>query len=355
MDYSENNIFKNESALYPDFLPDFLPGREKEINQLVYCLKPIAQNRQPFNTILIGPPGTGKTSCSKFVLNQLAKQTTKALCVYINCWETPSRSSIFSKLLEELNEVMPRRGISAEELKARFFEITKKENKIPVVILDEADVLLANKEGEKVLYDLCRSFENYSVKSAVIATTNDVLFSAKLDQRIRSSFSEIIKFQPYGLEDLKKILYEREKIAFFEKSLEKEVIPLCAAVAYKRGGDARIALNLLLASARLAEKEGASKVSVFHVKECKNFVIENFGTKAQRKIEDLDELDKKIIEMIKSFGGIESGQLYKTLSSLGKERTIRNRIEKLLKSGLLLSQEVQLKRGKTRLIKIKED
>ncbi|MEM2137687.1 MAG: AAA family ATPase, partial [Candidatus Anstonellaceae archaeon] len=84
----ENRIFRDESALSPEFLPEELPGREREIKELVYCLQPAAENRQPQHSLLLGPPGTGKTSASRFVLKHLSEYSQRPLPVYINCWES---------------------------------------------------------------------------------------------------------------------------------------------------------------------------------------------------------------------------------------------------------------------------
>ena len=94
----EKCIFRDESILLPDFLPEALPGREREVRELVYCLQPASENRQPENALLYGPPGTGKTSAAKFVLKSLSEYSQRPLTVYINCWESPSRFAILGFL-----------------------------------------------------------------------------------------------------------------------------------------------------------------------------------------------------------------------------------------------------------------
>jgi cell division control protein 6 len=353
----ENRIFKDESALLPDFLPDELPGREREIRELVFCLQPAAEKRQPEHALLVGPPGTGKTSAARFVLKQLSEYSQRPLAVYINCWEYSSRFAIFSFLAAALGEPMPRRGIAADEVFSRIIEIAKKEERIPILVLDEADRLESSEEGVQVLYDLCRANEIHSLKTGVIAITNDGLFHTRLDGRVRSSFVQhTLQFQPYSMPQLKKIIEERARLAFAPDALDSEVAPLCAAIAFKNGGDARVALSLLLSAGKAAEREDAPRVEVRHVRANQDKALGQSSVKAERKLGELDEIDRRIVELAKAAGkrGIESGELYSRLKRFVQERALRNRIEKLEKNGILSAEPVQLGQGRSRLIRVKE-
>ena len=353
---TEKAIFKNESALLPDFLPGELPGREREIKELVYCLSPASEGHQPEHALLVGPPGTGKTAVSKFVLQQLSEYSSRPLPLYINCWQYQSRFAVFSLIATALGEPMPRRGIAADEVFSRVIEIAKKDNRLPIIILDEVDRLETQEDGIQVLYDLCRANEMHSLPIGIIAITNDEGFHIRLDSRIRSSFVQhTLKFSAYSMPQLKEILQSRAKLAFFEGALGSEVAPLCAAIAYKAGGDARIALSLLLSAGKAAERENAASVEVRHVREIEVTAVQVTSSKAERKLPELDELDTKIVEAIRAAGatGIESGKLYKALSRVAKARSLRRRIDLLEQSGIISAEAVQLEAGRTRLMKIK--
>ena len=366
----ENKIFRDENALLPDYLPGELPGREHEIKELVYCLQPASENRQPEHALLYGPPGTGKTTCARYVLKQLSEYSARPLPIYINCWESPSRFSILSDIANALGEMLPRRGIAADEILSRVFEIAKKEERIIIVVLDEADRLETSDDGVQILYDLCRAGELHSLKTAVIAITNDEEFHTRLDARVRSSFVQhSYKFAAYSVPQLKEILGQRAKKAFFEGALDAEVVPLCAAIAVKRGGeyalgnsvqpaaggDARVAFSLLRCAGKAAERENAARVEVKHVRATQEEALAASTNKVERKLPTLDELDQKIVEKVRAAGaaGIESGKLYASLRKLLGDRALRQRVDRLEKIGMLETEFVQIGHGRSRLIHLK--
>ncbi len=355
---AEGGVFADESVLRPEFMPDELLGREREMRELAGYLQEAAKGRAPPSTMLIGPPGTGKTTTSKLLLKQLGEVSRKPLPLYINCWENSTRFGILNALVIGLGDMLPRRGIAMDEMVSRLAEIGRRQERIPIVVLDEVDRLVASASHEdQVLYDLSRASETLGLKASVIAISNDTQLPLKLDPRVRSSLTNHrIDFAPYNPIQLKGILNERAGHAFRPGVLEEEVVPLCAAVGAKAGGDARVSLHLLWAAGKKAESLGSRSVSVAHVKAAQaGGAVEEASTPAVRKMEGLDAYDRQIVELIGKAGeeGLDSADLYEKLGAdRNEQRTVRNRLLRLEKGGLIAGNELGESGGHSRQWKL---
>ena len=149
-----HEIFKDERFLYPEFVPERMPFREPEVDGLVFSLQPVLQGKKPQNVFVCGKTGTGKTATVKFVLNELHQYSDRAKGLYINCFQLNTRHSILTQISNFLGDATPRRGIATDEAFAKMLEALKHASFIPVVVLDEADQLLHDKEASKLFYDL---------------------------------------------------------------------------------------------------------------------------------------------------------------------------------------------------------
>ncbi len=344
----EKSVFRDERVLTPDYLPEDLIHREAQIKEMASTLRSVVKGKKPENMLIIGPPGTGKTTCAKYVLNQLSEYSKRALAIYINCWELSTRHAILNKLATSLGEIVPRRGVATDEVTEKISEFLRKEKRIPVIVLDEVDRLVISQYGEEsILYDLARSQEILGSEIAIIGISNGESFLSKLDARITSSFSQHrLYFKQYTPSQLKDILNARSKEAFKRGSLGKEVIPLCAATGAKKGGDARVSISTLWRAGKLADRKNSSTVEIEHVKEVSPEKTEHEHNTM------LEPLEKKILSLIKK-KPYTSGELYQELKSdLITDRTVRNHLSKLEKLGLIET-EVKADKGRTRKIKLK--
>ena len=314
-------IFRDEAPLRPDYMPDDILHREREIREIAMSLR-LADGRKPENLIINGATGTGKTTCARHVLKELSEYSQRAVPVYINCWEYSTRHAILNQIATALGEMMPRRGISTDEITERVMEILGKERKVPVVVLDEIDRLMVSQYGEeKIIYDLARASEVFSVDFGVVGITNSEEFMSKLDPRIRSSLAQKhLVFKQYTPQQLKDIVAERAKLALFRQAIGNEVVETCAAVGAKRGGDARVAINCLWMAGKEAEKVSARQVTVEHVKAVADEAAEESA--GQGVI--LSDMEARILKLVEEKGEMRSGDLYKLIGGKETDRTIRN-------------------------------
>ena len=345
-----DGVFKDERFLYPEFVPQALPFRDGEISELVFCLKPATQGKRPTNVFVFGKPGTGKTVSLKFVLNELEEFSDRAKCLYINCFEFSSKQAIIAKITNTLGYAVADRGVGFDEVFSRFVAVLKSTKVVPIIVFDEAEQLLKDEQRKSLLYDLSRLPEQHKLSIGLVFISNDNFFLSHLDDRVRSSLgASSVPFEQYSPAELKEILLQRAKFAFNDFVLDNDVIPLCAAHAAKLGGDARIAVDLLLKAGRLAQRAGSKKVSVKQVRD-------SFMQEKPVKVEvvsNLSEQEKEILVYLEKNAdkSIDSGVIYSAFEKKYAERTLRFAISSLEAKHLIKTEKLVKGRGTTRLIK----
>ncbi|KAA0015033.1 MAG: ORC1-type DNA replication protein [Thermoplasmata archaeon] len=268
----KGSLFLNREVLRPTYMPNVLPHREKEIENLAHIFVPALKGEAPSNVFIYGKTGTGKTAVTKYVGNQLVKkgkeQNVKVNFIYINCEVVDTHyrllQNIANHFIERWEERIPFTGLPTDEVYTRLTKTIDRESRVIIVVLDEIDKL----KGDEALYTLTRINSDLSnAKVSLVGISNDLKFTEFLDPRVKSSLGEEnMVFYPYDAKQLQDILEHRAKKAFKPGVLTPSVIPLCAALAAQEHGDARRALDLLRISAELAEREKSPKVTERHVR-----------------------------------------------------------------------------------------
>ncbi|MEA2054197.1 MAG: ORC1-type DNA replication protein [Candidatus Thermoplasmatota archaeon] len=267
-----SNIFKNKEVLRPSYVPDILPHREKNIDELASVLVPALKGETPSNVFIYGKTGTGKTAVTRYVGKRLSIKGSElnrvTHFVYINCEivDTQYRvlQNIANHFMEDWSERIPFTGWPTDEVYSKLVKRIDNSESVVIIVLDEVDKL----KGDEVLYNLSRMNSCLQkAKTSLIGISNDLKFTEFLDPRVKSSLGEEnMIFPPYAANQLENILGERAKIAFKENVLDESVIPLCSALAAQEHGDARRALDLLRVSAEIADRSGENKILEEHVR-----------------------------------------------------------------------------------------
>ena len=271
-----DGLFVNREAMRPTYMPEILPHRERETDNLASVLVPALRDETPSNVFIYGKTGTGKTAVVKFIGRELVKKGEetgkKVNFIYINCEivDTQYRllQNIANHFIDEWDERIPFTGWPTDEVYAKLKQMIEKQGGVTVIILDEVDKL----KGDEALYNLSRiNSDLKNAKVSIVGISNDLKFTEFLDPRVKSSLGEEnMIFPPYDAGELRDILNQRVSVALKKGVIDEEVVPLCSALAAQEHGDARRALDLLRMSAELAERSNALKITKKYVKLAQN-------------------------------------------------------------------------------------
>ncbi len=369
----ESKIFANREVLSPHFTPQKLVFREKEINFIERALAPSLKGERGRNLFVYGRTGTGKTTCTKYVINEVnGIPNTHARISYVNCRVYNTRFRVLNKIISDHMPTYAKRGYGTVDLYEKLANWIEEDSKILVVALDEIDVV---KDLDDLVYTLTRI--NSDIRAGgvtLIGVSNKVSFKEELDPRSLSTLyeSELV-FSPYYSNEIYAIIKERAKEGFKPNTVGDEILHYIAAAAAKEGGDARFSLKVLSKAGELAEENASDKVSMddaeHAVKTAENDVVYDL-------IVSLPEHQKLVlysIVMLAESGGsykkltdgvdtyLFSGEVYNRYKSIAEglhkapksERWYRNYIAELEMQGLIVSFDSGKGiRGHTKLIKL---
>ncbi len=258
---SRKTVFINKQALSPHFVPEALPYREGELRKMMEAIAPVLQGQKAKNLFLYGKTGTGKSSCTKYVIQKLDEEKNeKVKAIYMNCRVYDSRYKVLQKVITAFHPEFARTGYSFAVLYEKLLDWLEEDGKQLIVVLDEIDMV---KDLDNLIYTLTRANDDLRKGNiAVLGVSNKVDFKQRLDTRSRSSLcEEELVFQPYNAEQLKGILKVRGEQAFAAGAVQESAVNLASAIAASENGDARYALLLLLRAGELCDQEKQDAVT----------------------------------------------------------------------------------------------
>jgi cell division control protein 6 len=364
-------LIKNRRTLAIDYVPEKLSFRDEETKTIAQALSVVLKRARPSNLLLFGKPGTGKTAVAKNVIERLYKKAKELGIEIIVPFVNTKTANTAYKVLYEIAEDMGINkgekklhvhftGLSMGEATDRILDFIQKKKFYVILVFDEIDSLV-DKNGDDILYNFTRANERISEAGfiSLIGISNSLTFKDKLDPRVRSSLSEEeMVFNPYTIEQLRKILSDRAKLAFNDDAISGAAINLCAAMAGKENGDARKAIDLLRVAAEIAERERVSKVEEKHIRLAQEKIEKDTNYEVIKNSTTHTKI--VILAIMKSKNG-NTGEVYEIYSSLCKhieqepltQRRITQIISELDQLGLITSNVVSQGRyGRSQRIKI---
>jgi len=188
----DESVFRNEHVFEVDYLPETFHHRESQLESLKYALRPAVRGSRPLNTMIRGPPGTGKTTAIQKLFGELGGKSDIEV-VRVNCQVDSTRYAVFSRLFEGVFEYEPpASGISFKKLFGQLTDRLVEEETVLVVALDDINYLFYENEAGDALYSLLRAHEVHSgAKIGVIVVSSDLSLDVidDLDGRVQSVFA----------------------------------------------------------------------------------------------------------------------------------------------------------------------
>jgi cell division control protein 6 len=278
---SESAVFRDRSKLSPRYVPEELPHRQAQLEQIAHVFSDAAKDPDKFPlTILqvVGVAGIGKTSTvlrsSKMLEDQFAKSRLTLKTAYINLkLQGGNKFAIYRLLLERMAPELPAQGLSAEEMLRYLLRYLRENKQYALIVMDEIDYLIKTSKDTGIIYDLTRLNEFDPDKpcnvKGVIFIARSTEFYSRLDPAELSTLGRVpMEFNTYTMQQASDILESRAAQAFNSKAMGSDVIDKVASITISPevNGDVRYALDLLLYAGNLAESQGAGRVTLDHVR-----------------------------------------------------------------------------------------
>jgi len=344
---SEETLFRNEDIFSPDHVPEVFNHRDSQLKALAGFLKPTLKGSRGINSLIYGPPATGKTTAVKLIFEKLGEESDRVVTVHINCQIYSSSFRIFAEIHKKLFGFLPAEtGIPLSNIYDKIFKKLAKEKKNLVVALDDMNYLFLSRDGNKILYDLLRAHEAHP---GARTTVWGIMPSPthKIEDKVRSIFSPAeIEFPLYRRSEIYDIIKNRAELGFYPGVIKQDILEMIVDSTADRN-DLRFGIELLKKAGLEAENDASKEIKIKHLKKA-------LGIKEE--LRNLDKNEKTIIEIISNTKNMESGKLYKEFCKKSKlsYTTFYRILERMETKRIITMEDIKKKRGRTRIIRFIE-
>lgn len=269
----DETLFRRPELFDPDFLPEDrseILHRESQMEALAFALRPAALGQgRPVNTLCIGSVATGKTTCLRFLFDELHRESQRLVPVYVNCQVNATRYLVASHMYKALfGHMPPHSGYSFQKLFERVARRLSEQKQAMVVALDDIQFLFREGEVDHVLNALLRAHEvQPGAMVGVVAIHSGERLEYEFDAPVASVFvPEEVRFPRYSREQIRDILSLRVREGFFPGAVGPEIVERAVEIA-DAVGDLRVGIDLLRRAALRAESQARRRVEEADVEE----------------------------------------------------------------------------------------
>ena len=254
-----------------DWTPPALVGRDSELRELASMFIGMESHGVGGRAVITGPVGSGKTVITRRFgedLQRLLDGRRKIVLAHVNCRNHPTTSQVLQQIALSLDSGHPERGFSSGEIVQSIRRNLNAHDSHLLLVLDEVDVLI-RREKSDLIYKLLRIDEGQDQQGSLslILVSQDTsmlkLFEAAIISRLGES--NALDLQPYDEPGLVGIARQRYEEACRPGSVGDDTLAKIGRFA-SDSGDARLAIELLEAAVRRAEKAGRGDVLVEDVR-----------------------------------------------------------------------------------------
>jgi len=346
----EQTLFKDREIFDSGYVPEVFLYREAQMKSIGYAIAPGIEGKQPQNIICVGPPGTGKTTSFKKIIEQAEQiSPSNLILAYVNCRYTQTHYSVLAQIYKKMTGIEPpSSGIALKKLYEKIAQTLATRKKSMFVILDDADFLVSRKIFHEIVNNFLRLHEEYpiSVGLSSVHSTQCPL----LDNGLTSVFiPTIIKFPSYSWDETFDILNTRVKIGLYPNVVKNEIIEKITDYAVSKG-DIRFGIDLLKRSVIIAEKRASTIAEFIDVDTA---LIEASNERMKRYLKVITDSETALLNLASDLGTSQAGDLFCAFSNRTRKgyTTFHKSLNKLIDAKLVDSHiENRGKNGRTRII-----
>ncbi|QKY16719.1 ORC1-type DNA replication protein [Halorubrum sp. CBA1229] len=354
----DESVFRDESVFEIDHVPETFRHRESQLESLKYALRPAVRGSRPLNTMVRGPPGTGKTTAVQKLFAELGARTD-VRTVRVNCQVDSTRYAVFSRLFEGIFDYEPpSSGISFKKLFGQITDRLVEEDDVLVVALDDVNYLFYENEASDTLYSLLRAHEAHSgAKIGVIVVSSDLGLDVidDLDTRVQSVFRpEEVYFPVYDATEIYDILFERAKRGFHDGVIGDTELERVADLTAE-SGDLRVGIDLLRRAGLNAEMRASKTIAEEDVESAYE---KSKHVHLSRSLRGLSDSERALVRVLAENDGERAGTVYEAFhdeTDLGYTRysEIINKLDQL---GVIEAEYAEVEgRGRSRELSLAYD
>ena len=330
----DESVFRDEHVFEIDYVPETFEHRETQLESLKYALRPAVRGSRPLNTMIRGPPGTGKTTAVQKLFGELGAQTD-VRTVRVNCQVDSTRYAVFSRVFEHIFEYEPpASGISFKKLFGQITDRLVEDDEVLAVALDDVNYLFYENEASDTLYSLLRAHEAHSgARIGVVVVSSDLSLDVidELDGRVQSVFRpEEVYFPVYDVDEIVDILRERVKRGFHDGVVGAPELDRVAERTAE-SGDIRVGIDLLRRAGLHAEMRASRTVGT---EDIETAYKKSKHVHLSRSLRGLSDRERELVSVIAEHDGDRAGEVYEAFheeTGLGYTRysEIVNKLDQL--------------------------